>query len=88
MGMYWFNLLSLVKFTPLKFQFKSYFKVSMFTGTRVGGIDVLQWTETKVPSMRITGVDASKQHYVTISAINMAGLYTSQTYHVNYVPPE
>ena len=59
-----------------------YISVSNFTslcitGTTPGGIDVLPWTESTESSMRISGVDSSRVQYITVTAINKAGLYTA-----------
>ena len=56
-------------------------------GMTPGGIDVLAWTETELTTLRITGVDYTKEHHVTLTAVNKAGLYTTHTYPVTYSPP-
>ena len=57
------------------------------SGTTRGGIDVLNGLETERTTLRITGVDHTKHHYVTVTAINKAGLYTTSTHIVTYQPP-
>ena len=56
------------------------------SGSDVGSMDILQWRETDVPRLQVSGMDSSKTHHVTITAINMAGLYTSATYSFQYTP--
>ena len=56
------------------------------SGSHVGGTDILSWTETQVAALRVTGVDSSRRSYVTITAINMPGLYATQTFIAEYVP--
>ncbi|KAK2161993.1 hypothetical protein NP493_1549g00025 [Ridgeia piscesae] len=56
-------------------------------GTVRGGIDVLNGLETERATLRITGVDHTKHHYVTLTAINKAGLYATSTHIVTYNPP-
>jgi len=58
----------------------------MTIGTSYGSSDVVQWRETKDTKIRITGVDHSKEHYVVITAVNKAGLFTTHTYTVSYKP--
>ena len=57
------------------------------SGTTRGGIDVLYGLETEKTTLRITGVDHTKHHYVTLAAVNKAGLYRTSTYIVTYNPP-
>ena len=57
------------------------------SGTTRGGIDVLAGLETERTTLRITGVDHTKHHYVTLTAVNKAGLYRTSTYIVTYNPP-
>jgi len=57
------------------------------SGTVRGGIDVLNGLETERATLRITGVDHTKHHYVTLTAINKAGLYATSTHIVTYNPP-
>ena len=62
-----------------------YFNVGVtLLGTRLGSYDVLSWIETKAPHMRINGVDNSKVHYISITAVNKAGLHTTLTTTASY----
>ena len=78
-----YNLLPLLQFWQ---NAVDVYNLLLISGSRLGGVDVLQWTEVKASKMTVTGVDHSKQHYVTITAINEAGLYTANTYTVAYQP--
>ncbi|XP_002736788.1 uncharacterized protein LOC100378079, partial [Saccoglossus kowalevskii] len=53
-------------------------------GTAWGGMDVLKWTETTDTHLRMTGVNHALEHYVAITAINEAGLYSTKTFVVSY----
>ncbi|KAI0223319.1 hypothetical protein LSAT2_025465, partial [Lamellibrachia satsuma] len=55
-------------------------------GMTPGGIDILSWMETELTTLRITGVDYTKEHHVTLTAVNKAGLYLTRTYPVTYSP--
>ena len=58
--------------------------VLAISGTTLGGIDVQRAIETDQPMLHITGVDHTKEHHVTLTAFNKAGLYTTRTYIVTY----
>ena len=47
---------------------------------------MLQWTEVEASKMTVTGMDHNKEHYITITAVNEAGLYTTNMYTVSYQP--
>ena len=49
-------------------------------GTQLGGADVLPWKEMKATKMTVTATDSTMEHFVTITAINEAGIYTMNTY--------
>ena len=55
-------------------------------GTIRGGIDGLSWLDTDRTTLKVSDVDHKMQYYVTITAINKAGLYTKRTYVVSYTP--
>ena len=55
-----------------------------FAGSSYGGSDLLLWRETTEPTMTVTGVDSKKELFVTISAINEAGLFTTKIFIVHY----
>ena len=57
---------------------------SCLLGTSQGGSDVLRMTETKLESMTVTGVDPSKEHFVSLSAINKAGLYVTMNITISH----
>ena len=50
------------------------------TGSYPGGMDVLSWTETIVSNMNITGLDRYNMYFISVTAINKAGLYTKTAY--------
>ena len=52
-----------------------YFEVSI--GTILGGSDVMQWVETMNTGMRVSPLVSHTDYYLTVTAINAAGL--SQT---------
>ena len=49
-------------------------------GTTPGGTNVLSWTETQFENLRVTGLDPTKRHYVSVTAVNKAGLYQAKTF--------
>ncbi|KAK2183533.1 hypothetical protein NP493_308g03123 [Ridgeia piscesae] len=53
-------------------------------GTTRGGADVQRAIETGQSRFRINGVDHAKEHHVTLTAFNKAGLYTTGTFVVAY----
>ncbi|XP_078578622.1 uncharacterized protein LOC144863374 [Branchiostoma floridae x Branchiostoma japonicum] len=53
-------------------------------GTRPGGCDVLKWVETEQTQMSMDNVDNNKEHFVVITAINQAGLYSGQNFVLSY----
>ncbi|KAI8487523.1 hypothetical protein Bbelb_347570 [Branchiostoma belcheri] len=53
-------------------------------GTKPAGSDVMQWRETEKTDMRLDGVDSKKEHYVVITAVNQAGLYTTESFVLSY----
>ena len=54
----------------------------MISGSGIGGMDVLPLTELTVADMVVTEVDPSPEYYLTVTAINQAGLYTTNTYDI------
>jgi len=54
------------------------------SGTTRGGADVQRAIETGQSRFRINGVDHAKEHHVTLTAFNKAGLYTTGTFVVAY----
>ncbi|KAK2166991.1 hypothetical protein NP493_1290g01014 [Ridgeia piscesae] len=53
-------------------------------GTTQGAIDVLSWLDTERTVLQVARVDHTKEHYVTLTAINKAGLYTTRSFVVAY----
>ncbi|XP_078696304.1 uncharacterized protein LOC144924691 isoform X1 [Branchiostoma floridae x Branchiostoma belcheri] len=53
-------------------------------GTKPAGSDVMQWRETEKTDMRLDDVDSNKEHYVVITAVNQAGLYTTESFVLSY----
>ncbi|XP_078616228.1 uncharacterized protein LOC144884650 [Branchiostoma floridae x Branchiostoma japonicum] len=53
-------------------------------GTMTAGSDVMQWRETENTEMRLDGMDSHKEHYVVITAVNQAGLYTTKSFVLSY----
>ncbi|XP_035696851.1 uncharacterized protein LOC118430248 [Branchiostoma floridae] len=53
-------------------------------GTMAAGSDVMQWRETDKTEMRLDGMDSNKEHYVVITAVNQAGLYTTECFVLSY----
>ena len=49
-------------------------------GSKLGGMDMLPWTETTAEHMKVYGLDRSKVYYITVTAVNRAGLYDSITF--------
>ena len=54
------------------------------SGTTRGGVDVQRAMETGQSRFRINGVDHAKEHHVTLTAFNKAGLYTTRAFVVAY----
>eukprot|EP00058_Branchiostoma_floridae_P000533 XP_002586021.1 hypothetical protein BRAFLDRAFT_110187 [Branchiostoma floridae] len=54
-------------------------------GTMAAGSDVMQWRETDKTEMRLDGMDSNKEHYVVITAVNQAGLYTTECFVLSYL---
>eukprot|EP00058_Branchiostoma_floridae_P024936 XP_002610426.1 hypothetical protein BRAFLDRAFT_85564 [Branchiostoma floridae] len=54
-------------------------------GTTSAGSDAMQWRETEKTEMRLDGVDINKEHYVVITAVNQAGLYTTESFLMSYL---
>ena len=49
-----------------------FFEVSL--GTILGGSDVMQWVETMHTGMRVSPLVPHTDYYITVTAINAAGL--------------
>ena len=60
------------------------FVIFKISGTTLGGIDVLSWTESTAPMMRVSGLENSRMHYVTVTGVNKAGLYTTIRFTTSY----
>ena len=54
-------------------------------GSAEGGMDILGITELDVAHMVVTDVDTSPEYFLTITAVNQAGLYTTRTFDIGRV---